>query len=479
MNKNNKKEDFKPPFNPNSNNNNEQSGGPGRFALIALILGAVFILYFLYSQSINNSNAISYVEFISAVKEGQVISDREKPLLIYENGKIIGKYRSKGGETTFETMIPPIFDNGELNRLLTENKVIYKGATDQNSLITMIVFNILPIIILIFIIWFMFRQFQGAGNRAFSFGKSKAKKFEAKEKITFAEVAGIDEAKVELSEVVEFLKDPQKFTKIGAKIPKGVLLIGPPGTGKTLLARAVAGEAGVDFFHMSGSDFVEMFVGVGASRVRDLFDQGKKSAPCILFIDELDAVGRTRGAGYGGGHDEREQTLNQLLVEMDGFDPTIGVILLAATNRPDVLDPALLRPGRFDRQVVVDKPDVKGREDIFKIHTKKIILSKNVDIVKLARATPGFSGADIANMCNEAALFAARHHKKKVTMADFEEARDKLIMGVARKSKIIPEKIKRITSYHEAGHTIVSIFLEHTDTLHKVTVIPRGMALGV
>ena len=354
----NKKDGFRPPSNPNPN---EKSGGPGRFALIVLILSAILILYFLYSQSSNSGNAISYVEFVSAVKDGQIISDREKPLLIYENGKIIGKYRGKGGESGFETMIPPIFDNGELHKLLTENKVIYKGASDQNSLITMILFNVLPIAILIFIIWFMFRQFQGAGNKAFTFGKSRARKFEPKDKITFSEVAGIEEAKIELSEVVEFLKDPQKFTKIGAKIPKGVLLVGPPGTGKTLLARAVAGEAGVDFFHMSGSDFVEMFVGVGASRVRDLFEQGKKSAPCILFIDELDAVGRTRGAGYGGGHDEREQTLNQLLVEMDGFDPTIGVILLAATNRPDVLDPALLRPGRFDRQVVVDKPDVKGR----------------------------------------------------------------------------------------------------------------------
>nr|HPO49143.1 AAA family ATPase [Spirochaetota bacterium] len=320
---NDKKNDFKSPFGPNQSNNG-QTNGPGRFILILFILGSLLLLYFLYSQSANGSNSVSYVEFIKSIKEGQIISDRDNPLLIYENGKIAGKYRSKGGESIFETMIPPIFDNGELYRLLNENGVIYKGATDKNSLITMIIFNVMPILILVFIIWFMFRQFQGSGNKAFSFGKSRAKKFETKDKITFNEVAGIEEAKVELSEVVEFLKDPQKFTKIGAKIPKGVLLVGPPGTGKTLLARAVAGEAGVDFFHMSGSDFVEMFVGVGASRVRDLFEQGKKSAPCILFIDELDAVGRTRGAGYGGGHDEREQTLNQLLVEMDGFDPTIG-----------------------------------------------------------------------------------------------------------------------------------------------------------
>jgi len=325
----------------------------------------------------------------------------------------------------------------------------------------------------------MFRQFQGAGNKAFLFGKSKAKKFESKVKVTFNDVAGIDEAKEELREVIEFLKDPKKFTRIGAKIPKGVLLVGPPGTGKTLLARAVAGEADVSFYFMSGSDFVEMFVGVGASRVRDLFDTGRKNAPCILFIDELDAVGRTRGAGYGGGHDEREQTLNQLLVEMDGFDPTLGVILISATNRPDVLDPALLRPGRFDRQVVVDYPDVKGREEILKIHIKKVNISNDLDLSKIARATPGFTGADIANMVNEAALFAAKLNKTEVSMIDFDEARDKVIMGVARKSKIIPENVKKITAYHEAGHTIINLFVENADPLHKVTIIPRGLALGL
>ena len=312
-----------------------------------------------------------------------------------------------------------------------------------------------------------------------NFGKSRARKFDPKDKVTFDNVAGVDEAKEELKEIVDFLKEPGKFTKIGAKIPKGVLLVGPPGTGKTLLARAIAGEAGVSFFFMSGSDFVEMFVGVGASRVRDLFEQGRRNSPCILFIDEIDAVGRTRGAGMGGGHDEREQTLNQLLVEMDGFDPSMGVILVAATNRPDVLDPALLRPGRFDRQVVVDNPDVKGREAILKIHMKKIALSKNVDVAKIARATPGFSGADLANLVNEAALLAARANRNRVGMADFEEARDKAIMGVARRSKVITDHDKKITAYHEAGHTILTLVSEYGDPLHKVTVIPRGMAAGV
>jgi cell division protease FtsH len=292
-------------------------------------------------------------------------------------------------------------------------------------------------------------------------------------------VAGLQEEKEELAEIVDFLRDPTRYTKLGARIPKGVLLEGPPGTGKTLLAKAVSGEAGVPFFSISGSDFVEMFVGVGASRVRDLFEQGRRNSPCILFIDEIDAVGRTRGAGMGGGHDEREQTLNQLLVEMDGFDPSMGVILVAATNRPDVLDPALLRPGRFDRQVVVDNPDVKGREAILKIHMKKIALSKNVDVAKIARATPGFSGADLANLVNEAALLAARANRNRVGMADFEEARDKAIMGVARRSKVITDHDKKITAYHEAGHTILTLVSEYGDPLHKVTVIPRGMAAGV
>ena len=479
---NNEKKDIDPKLPQGPNKNSNQTQGPGRIILIGVILGAILLLY-LFWNHFQGSNSISYNEFLSYVNEdgGRIMSDIRKPLVIYGDGKVVGVVRKSGTavDVPFTTMIPPIWDGGDLYNLLNKNKIVYKSEASQNPLFSMLLFNILPIGVLIFIVWFMFRQFQGAGNKAFSFGKSKAKKFESKEKITFNDVAGVDEAKIELTEVIEFLKDPHRFTRIGAKIPKGVLLVGPPGTGKTLLARAVAGEAGVPFFYMSGSDFLEMFVGVGASRVRDLFDQGRKNAPCILFIDELDAVGRVRGAGYGGGHDEREQTLNQLLVEMDGFDPSIGVILIAATNRPDVLDPALLRPGRFDRQVVVDNPDVKGREDIFKIHTGKVALAKNVDLKKLARSTPGFSGADIANMVNEAALFAARVGKNKVTMMEFEEARDKVMMGVARKSKLIPPKDKKITSYHEAGHTIMVMLVENADPLHKVSIIPRGMAGGV
>jgi cell division protease FtsH len=327
---------------------------------------------------------------------------------------------------------------------------------------------------------FFMRQMQSGGNKALSFGKSKAKLLASQQKkVTFKDVAGVDEAKEELQEIIEFLREPQKFQKLGGRIPKGVLLMGPPGTGKTLLARAIAGEANVPFFSISGSDFVEMFVGVGASRVRDLFEQGKKNAPCIIFIDEIDAVGRHRGAGLGGGHDEREQTLNQLLVEMDGFESNDGVILIAATNRPDVLDPALLRPGRFDRRVVVSRPDVRGREGILQVHTRKIPLSDDVHIDVLARATPGFSGADLANLVNEAALLAARKNQKAVNMVDFEYAKDKVLMGSERKSLIITDQEKRITAFHEAGHALLAALLPHTDPLHKVTIIPRGMALGV
>ncbi len=326
----------------------------------------------------------------------------------------------------------------------------------------------------------MMRQMQAGGNKALSFGKSRARLLTAQQKkATFKDVAGIDEAKEELQEIIDFLKDPQKFQKLGGRIPKGVLLVGPPGTGKTLLARAIAGEANVPFFSISGSDFVEMFVGVGASRVRDLFEQGKKNAPCIIFIDEIDAVGRHRGAGLGGGHDEREQTLNALLVEMDGFESNEGVILIAATNRPDVLDPALLRPGRFDRRVVVPRPDIKGREEILRVHTRKVPLSDDVDLSVIARGTPGFSGADLANLVNEAALWAARQSRKLVMMADFEMSKDKVLMGVERKSMILSEEEKRNTAYHEAGHALVAAMTPGTDPLHKVTIIPRGMALGL
>ncbi|MSO22778.1 MAG: ATP-dependent metallopeptidase FtsH/Yme1/Tma family protein [Acidobacteria bacterium] len=337
-----------------------------------------------------------------------------------------------------------------------------------------------PFVLLIGFWIFFMRQMQSGGNKALSFGKSRAKLLSSQQKkITFKDVAGVEEAKEELQEIIEFLKEPQKFQKLGGRIPKGVLLVGPPGTGKTLLARAIAGESGVPFFSISGSDFVEMFVGVGASRVRDLFEQGKKNAPCIIFIDEIDAVGRHRGAGLGGGHDEREQTLNQLLVEMDGFESNEGVILVAATNRPDVLDPALLRPGRFDRRVIVPRPDVKGREGILQVHTKRIPLAEDVDITVLARGTPGFSGADLANLVNEAALNAARYNQKSVTMVDLEGAKDKVLMGVERRSLIISDAEKRNTAYHEAGHALVASLLPHADPLHKVTIIPRGMALGV
>ena len=340
--------------------------------------------------------------------------------------------------------------------------------------------NLAPLALLAALWYFMIRQMQTGGNKALSFGKSRARLLSMQQKkVTFKDVAGVDEAKEELREIIEFLREAQKFQKLGGRIPKGVLLVGPPGTGKTLLARAVAGEANVPFFSISGSDFVEMFVGVGASRVRDLFEQGKKNAPCIIFIDEIDAVGRHRGAGLGGGHDEREQTLNQLLVEMDGFESNEGVILMAATNRPDVLDPALLRPGRFDRRVVVNRPDVRGREEILRVHTRKIPLSDDVELSVLARGTPGFSGADLANMVNEAALAAARQNRKAVLQYDFELAKDKVLMGVERKSLLLSDEEKKVTAYHEAGHALVATQLPHSDPLHKVTIIPRGMALGV
>lgn len=367
---------------------------------------------------------------------------------------------------------------------------IYKAAEGSDTKIALepassglgwlILINALPFLLLIGFLAFTLRQMQAGGNKALSFGKSKAKLLNNQQKrVTFKDVAGVEEAKEELQEIIEFLKDPQKFQKLGGKIPKGVLMVGPPGTGKTLLAKAVAGEANVPFFSISGSDFVEMFVGVGASRVRDLFEQGKKNAPCIIFIDEIDAVGRHRGAGLGGGHDEREQTLNQLLVEMDGFESNDGVILMASTNRPDVLDPALLRPGRFDRRVVVGRPDVRGREGILKVHTRKIPLDESVDISVIARGTPGFTGADLANIVNEAALNAARYNKKVVMMSDFEIAKDKVLMGAERRSMVLTDAEKKLTAYHEAGHTLVGLKVPSADPVHKVTIIPRGMALGV
>jgi cell division protease FtsH len=384
----------------------------------------------------------------------------------------------KDDKTQFHTTIPGNYP--DMYKTLRDHGVNIT-IKDQNSNAWLgFLIQLAPFALLLGLWFFLLRQMQSGGNKAMSFGKSRARLLSMQQKkITFKDVAGVDEAKEELKEIIEFLREAQKFQRLGGRIPKGVLLVGPPGTGKTLLARAVAGEANVPFFSISGSDFVEMFVGVGASRVRDLFEQGKKNAPCIIFIDEIDAVGRHRGAGLGGGHDEREQTLNQLLVEMDGFESNDGVILVAATNRPDVLDPALLRPGRFDRRVVVDRPDIRGREEVLKVHSKKVPMAEDVDLNILARGTPGFSGADLANMVNEAALTAARYNRKSVHMYDFEVAKDKVMMGAERKSMLLTDEEKKVTAYHEAGHTLVSALREHSDPLHKVTIIPRGMALGV
>jgi cell division protease FtsH len=467
--------------NQNKNNGNQEPRQPNfnfknnRFALF-LVMGlfGLFMLMFLPGTG-GMGREIPYSQFLAYLEQGEIASVK-----IFDYRRIEGQLASQEGEYgRFVSRIP--YTDESLIPLLKEQGVRFSGEESPVSPLT-VIFQFLPIIIGIIFIWLLFRQVQGGGNKAFTFGKSKAKRYvdvNNDKRISFADVAGQTEAKYELEEVVEFLKNPARFTRMGAKIPKGVLLVGMPGTGKTLLAKATAGEAGVPFFHMSGSDFVEMFVGVGASRVRDLFEQGRKNAPCILFIDELDAVGRTRGAGYGGGHDEREQTLNQMLVEMDGFDTKDGVIMIAATNRPDVLDPALLRPGRFDRQVVVDMPDMKEREAILRIHATKIPVGKSVDLTTIAKATPGASGADIANLVNEAALYAARKNREYVEMEDFEEARDKMLMGVARTSKVINDKDKLATAYHEAGHALLHYYLDNADSLHKVSIVPRGRALGV
>ncbi|MCL2066540.1 MAG: ATP-dependent zinc metalloprotease FtsH [Treponema sp.] len=446
---------------------------PNSFALIfLLIMMVLFASYFFRGES-NPVREIAYSDFVRFVEQNQVES-----VTIMDNNTVnIFLKGSQAGDAQFRTRIP--YSDPNLLESLREKNINISGAVSRASPMRILI-DFLPWIIGFSIIMFMFRNMQGAGNKTFQFGKSRAKRYQEEgKKVSFTDVAGQKDAKYELEEVVAFLKNPQKFTKMGARIPKGVLLVGLPGTGKTLMARSVAGEADVAFYHMSGSDFVEMFVGVGASRVRDLFDQGRRNAPCIIFIDELDAVGRTRGAGYGGGHDEREQTLNQLLVEMDGFDSKDGVIILAATNRPDVLDPALLRPGRFDRQVIVAMPDIKEREAILQIHSAKIPLGKGVDLARIARATPGMSGADIANLVNEAALFAARKDKAEVAMSDFEEARDKVLMGVARKTLVVSDKERRMTAIHEAGHALLHYYLKNADPLHKVTIVPHGRALGM
>ena len=434
-----------------------------------MVIGLIVILLFqLFQQNQSPRGEIVFSDFLKKVESGEV---REVTL---KGNNVSGRMSDGSSFRTFTADYPDL-----VKSLKDKGVKIDVKPPDTNSWLA-IVLQWVPMLLFIGVWIFFMRQMQGGGAKALSFGKARARLISEKQnKVTFQDVAGVDEAKEELREIIEFLKDPPKFQKLGGKIPKGVLLVGPPGTGKTLLAKAIAGEANVPFFSISGSDFVEMFVGVGASRVRDLFEQGKKHAPCIIFMDEIDAVGRHRGAGLGGGHDEREQTLNQLLVEMDGFETNEGVILIAATNRPDVLDPALLRPGRFDRQVVVARPDVKGREEILKVHARRIPLAPKVDLKVLARGTPGFSGADLANLVNEAALLAARQDKKVVEMLDFENAKDKVLMGVERRSMIISETEKKTIAYHEAGHALVADLLPGADPLHKVTIIPRGRALGL
>ena len=438
----------------------------------SVIVVSAFLLWTVVKQGSagQKDKEVNFSEFMGHVDQGDV-----------NDVTIIGmevRGKLKSDNSLFHTTVPANYP--DMIKTLRDKNVTITIKDISNGSWPSWLLNLAPLVLLAALWFFMIRQMQTGGNKALSFGKSRARLLSMQQKkVTFKDVAGVEEAKEELKEIIEFLREAQKFQKLGGRIPKGVLLVGPPGTGKTLLARAVAGEANVPFFSISGSDFVEMFVGVGASRVRDLFEQGKKNAPCIIFIDEIDAVGRHRGAGLGGGHDEREQTLNQLLVEMDGFESNEGVILMAATNRPDVLDPALLRPGRFDRRVVVSRPDVRGREEILRVHTRKIPLADDVDLSVLARGTPGFSGADLANMVNEAALAAARQNRKAVLMYDFELAKDKVLMGVERKSLLLSEDEKKVTAYHEAGHALVAAKLPNSDPLHKVTIIPRGMALGV
>jgi cell division protease FtsH len=437
------------------------------------IFVVVILLWNTFQGGKSAQQELTFTQFMERVDAGKVAE------VTIRGQQITGKFRDVGDAgQEFKTQVPAQYD--DLVKELRESNVDIRAEEPRENPLIAVLFTWAPVLLIVGLWIFFMRQMQTGGNKALSFGKSKAKLLNTSgKKVTFKDVAGVEEAKEELQEIVEFLKEPQKFQKLGGRIPKGVLLMGPPGTGKTLLARAIAGEANVPFFSISGSDFVEMFVGVGASRVRDLFEQGKKNAPCIIFIDEIDAVGRHRGAGLGGGHDEREQTLNQLLVEMDGFESNEGVILIAATNRPDVLDPALLRPGRFDRRVVVDRPDINGRLGILKVHTRNIPLDENVNLAIIARGTPGFAGADLSNLVNEAALIAARRNKKKVDMTDFEFAKDKVLMGVERKTMMLTDEEKRVTAYHEAGHALVAAFTPGSDPLHKVTIIPRGRALGL
>ncbi len=457
------------------------------FAIAFALIGGAFLFR---GSNLASTEEITLPKFETLLKDGKIVSTQDKPLeLVIEEGRntqyLSGYYRKKTAAsaeeipTPFKTSVYMPFNAASLEKDLAAAGITPTVRPESNMLASTIL-NILPIALFLVVLYFFFRsQIKMAGRGAMNFGKSKAKMLaKEKNKITFKDVAGVEEAKEEVQELVEFLKDPKKFQKLGGRIPKGVLMIGPPGTGKTLLARAIAGEADVPFFNISGSDFVEMFVGVGASRVRDMFEQGRKSAPCLIFIDEIDAVGRHRGHGVGGGHDEREQTLNQLLVEMDGFDAQDGVIIIAATNRPDVLDPALLRPGRFDRQVTVSLPDVKGREEILRVHAKKVKLSESVELSVIARGTPGYSGAELANVLNEAALMAARSGKKAIDQADLEEARDKVRWGKERRSMAMSEREKVSTAWHEAGHALLNVLLDHTHPLHKVTIIPRGQYLG-